>query len=391
MPRFPDFASWLNLITGSIFEKFQAKMAAHGDNLVKLHIGDTYLPPSYRLPIEPDVLARHRDFNRYCDTFGIASLREVLAEKLLADNELPAKTENVLVTCGASNALSAAVMSLVEPGEEVMILTPAWPLFFGMVPMAGAHRIEVPFYTRLFKQPEMDICGYLEAFLTSKTVALYLNTPNNPSGKVLNRAQIEQVAEFAKEHRLWLISDEAYDGLTFDDLPHISVGSLPGMFEQTISVFTFSKSFMFAGIRLGFAVGSSAAITSLNKVMVHQIYSPSTVSQYMLVEPVQTRSEWLPSVQRHYKELRDLFVETLRVDFSKPEGTYFIFFPADKYLKGRSYENLIGALLDSGVSIAPGDSFGEDFANYVRLCFTGEPPAKLEKGIERMNLIFSQC
>jgi aspartate/methionine/tyrosine aminotransferase len=389
MPRFPDCAAWLDQITGSIFEKFQAKMAAHGDDLVKLHIGDTYLPPNYPLPIDPEILERHSDFNRYCDTFGIAPLRAALAEKLVTDNQLQAEPGNVLVTSGASNALSAAVMSLVEPGEDVMILTPAWPVFFGMVPMAGGRKIEVPCYSRLFEEPETDIFSYLESFLTSETVALYLNTPNNPSGKVLNRAQIEQVAEFAKEHRLWLISDEAYDGLTFDDLPHISVGSLPGMFEQTISVFTFSKSFMFAGIRLGFAVGSREVITNLNKVMVHQIYSPSTISQYMLVEPVRTRAQWLPSMRAHYRELRDLFVENLRIDFAKPEGTYFIFFPADKYLKGRSYEDLIEALLDSGVSIAPGDSFGKDFANYVRLCFTGEPPAKLEKGIERMNRIFS--
>ncbi len=104
---------------------------------------------------------------------------------------------------------------------------------------------------------------------------------------------------------------------------------------------------MFAGIRLGFAVGSAEAITNVNKVMVHQIYSPATVSQYMLIEPVRSRARWLPSVQSHYKKLRDLFVENLEIDFPSPEGTYFIFFPADKYLNGRNYEGLIEELLDN--------------------------------------------
>lgn len=363
-------------------------MLAHGEDLVKLHIGDTYLPPKYPLPIDPSLFEKHSDFNRYCNTFGVDPFREVLVEKLVTDNRLQVKKENVLVTNGASNALSATVMSLVEPSEEVMILTPVWPLFFGMVPMAGGKNVEVPLYSRLFDEPELDIYNYLESVYSPKMVALYLNTPNNPSGKVLNRKQLQQIADFAKEHRLWLISDEAYDGLTFDDLPHISAGTLPDMFEQTIAVFTFSKSYMFAGIRLGFAVGSAEAMINVNKVMVHQIYSPATVSQYMMIEPVRTRARWLPSVQSHYKELRDLFVENLEIDFPSPEGTYFIFFPADKYLNGRNYENLIEEILDSGVSVAPGDSFGRDFGNYIRLCFTGEAPDKLQKGIDRLNRIF---
>lgn len=389
MPKFPNFAPWLNQITGSIFEKFQAKMVAHGDNLVKLHIGDTYLPPQYPLPISASILEKHEDFNRYCNTFGIDPLRDAIVQKLGTDNALQVKKENVLVTNGASNGLSASVMALVEPGENVMILTPAWPLFFGMVPMAGGNNIEVPIYTRLFDEPHLDIEGYLESFVTHKTVAIYVNTPNNPSGKVVHSDQLQQIANFAKKHQLWIISDEAYDGLTFDRLPHVSIASLPGMFNQTVSTFTFSKSFMFAGLRLGFAVAASEVIKNINKVTVHQIYSPSTLAQYMMVEPIKTREQWLPLVQKHYQELRDLFVEKLAADFPKPEGTYFVFFPADRYLNGRSYEELVDAFLDSGVSVAPGDSFGQDFSRYIRLCFTGESPERLEMGIERMNRILS--
>ena len=388
MPKFPRFARKLEGLTGSIFEKFAAKMAAHGDNLVKLHIGDTYLPTEYPLPLAPDVLAQHPDYNRYCNTFGVLPLREALVQKLREDNALEVTPNHILVTCGATNGLSAAVETLVEPEEEVLLLAPFWPLFIGMVRVAGARPVEVPFYTTLYQNPNLDLAAHLERYVTPKTVALYLNTPNNPSGKVLNRRQLEQVAEFARAHKLWVISDEAYDGLTFDGLEHVSIATLPGLFEQTLTMFTFSKSFMFAGLRLGWVVGSEEAIRNLNKIMVHQIYSPSTVAQYLMVEPVRTRAQWLPRVRKHYQELRDLFVDKLQVAFSRPEGTYFIFFPTEKYLNGRTYEELVEACLDLGVSVAPGDSFGRDFKTWLRLCFTGEPPEKLEIGIERLNRVF---
>ncbi|MFQ5707536.1 MAG: pyridoxal phosphate-dependent aminotransferase [bacterium] len=388
MPKFPEFADRVTQITGSVFEKYRARMTAQGANLIKLHIGDTYLPPAYPLSVDSSLSEQHQDFNRYCNTFGIDALREALTEKLQTDNHLPVTHENILVTNGATNALSISVMSLVEPGEEVLTLTPAWPFFFGMVKVAGGTNIEVPIYVRLFGEPQLDIAEYLDRFVTPKTVALYLNTPNNPSGKVLNRDQLQQIAAFVRKHRLWLISDEAYDGLTFDCLPHISVASFPGLFEQTLSIFTFSKSFMFAGLRLGYAVGSAAATKNLNKIMVHQLYSPSTMAQYMMVEPVKTRQQWLPAVQKHYQELRDILVENLQVEFHKPEATYFAFFDADKYLQKRDYWQLIEACLDKGVSVAPGDSFGKDFSKYIRLCFTGEPTERLEQGIERLNRIF---
>lgn len=387
MPRFPRFSERVKSITGSVFEKFSTKMAAQGEKLIKLHIGDTFLTPQYSLPLESHFVQTHPAFNQYCNTFGIEPLRNALVEKLRSDNHLDAKLENTLITSGATNALSITTLSFIEPGEDVLVLTPAWPFFFGMVRVAGGNVIEIPFYTVLFEQPELDVRDYLKKFITPKTVMLYLNTPNNPSGKVLTRPQLEQVAEFALEHNLWLISDEAYDGLTFDGLPHISIASFPNLFERSLSVFTFSKSFMFAGLRLGYVVAAEPVIKNLNKIMVHELYSPSTLAQYMMVEPVKTRHCWLPTVQQTYQNLRNLVVQHLKIDFWKPEGTYFVFFPANKYLRQRTYWQLIEACLDNGVSVAPGDSFGKDFTEYIRLCFTGEPKDRLVEGIRRLNRI----
>jgi aspartate/methionine/tyrosine aminotransferase len=240
---------------------------------------------------------------------------------------------------------------------------------------------------KLYEDPEMDVIEHLNQYISDNTVAIYLNTPNNPSGKVLNQHQLVQVANFAKKHKLWIISDEAYDGLTFDGHVHCSIATLPDMFKQTITVFTFSKIFMFAGLRLGYAVGDEEIIVNLNKILVHQIYSSTIITQQMMIEPVKTRHQWMAKVQRHYQMLRDQFVSQSGLSLTKPEATYFVFFSIKKILNGRSYDDIINRCFDEGVSIAPGIDFGKDFGLYIRVCFTGESPERLEKGTNRLRRV----
>ncbi len=292
MPKFPGLADRLDYLSPSVFEKFLPKMREKGADLVKLHIGDSYLPPVYSLPIAESFTKQYPYFNRYPNTVGTSELRQVLAQKIQDDNQLDGDVDNIMMTAGASNALNVISMSLINPGEEVLILTPFWPFFRGMVRVAEGKPVEVPFYTVLYENPDLDIKVYLNQYITEKTVALYLNTPNNPSGKVLNREQLRQVSEVVKEHNLWLISDEAYDGMTFDNREHISIGSFPGLFARTLTVFTFSKVYMFAGLRLGYMVADAGVIKNLNKMLVHGLYSPSAIAQYMMVEPVERRHEW---------------------------------------------------------------------------------------------------
>jgi aspartate/methionine/tyrosine aminotransferase len=266
-----------------------------------------------------------------------------------------------------------------------MVLSPYWPFFRGMVRMAGGNVVEVPFYTVLYDDPGADVISLLEGGLTDKTVALYLNSPNNPSGKVLDGAQLARVRDFVRQHDLWLISDEAYDGMTFDGREHVSIGSLPDMFERTLSIFTFSKVYMFSGLRLGYVVSGEPAIRTINKTMVHQLYSPSTIAQQIMVEPVQTRMEWREAFVNHSQELRDMFLERMHISPQVPDGAYYLFFSLEPYLAGRTYDEVFDACMDAGVSVAPGEDFGADFGNYIRICFAGEPPPRLEQAIERLN------
>jgi N-succinyldiaminopimelate aminotransferase len=385
MPRHPDFAGRSARITGSVYEKFKPRMAAQGENLVKLHIGDSYALPPYPLPVDAAFFAAHPGVNRYCDTFGIASLRAALAEKVRKDNRIDVQPDNILVTCGATNALAATIQALVDPGDDVMILAPHWPFFRGMVRAAGGGVIDVPFYTVLDETPSTDIGNLLERAKTSNTVAIYLNSPNNPSGKVLTREQLAAVAGFARAHHLWLISDEAYDGMTYGGREHISPASFHDTLERSVSVFTFSKVYMFAGLRLGYAVASADAIHAINKAMVHQLYSPSTLAQEMMIDPVRTRGTWSKRFVQEYEATRDRVAKALRFDAPLPDGAYYFFFNAEKYLCGRSITDVVNACLDAGVSVAPGEDFGASYGNWLRICFAGESPERVMLGVERLN------
>lgn len=387
MPKFPDFAERTTQITGSVFEKFRSQMEKQGSHLVGLHIGDSYAAPPYRLPLDERFLASHPGFNRYTDTFGVPALRDALAEKLRLENRLDVDRGRVMMTSGACNALAIATQGIVNAGDDVLILAPYWPFFRGMVRLAGGNAVEVPFYTRLYEDPGLDIQSYLETVLTPRTIAIYTNTPNNPSGKVLSGDHLQQIASFAADNNLWVISDEAYDGMTFDGHRHLSIGALPGMFERTLSVFTFSKVYMFSGLRLGYVAAAENVLKMLNKIMVHQLYSPSTVGQQMMVEPVKTRGEWSERFVKHFGDIRDMFVKNLSISPQIPEGTYYFFFPITDYLHGRDYWDVIHQCMDQGVAVAPGQDFGKHYADWVRVCFTGEPPDRVELAVDRLNKI----
>ena len=380
MPKFPGFSYKVSNIKNAVFEKFREKMDVYGSEMVRLHIGDTYQRPYYNIPLTEKFLASRQNFNRYCNTFGIAELRKVLKEKLNSDNGIKSTINNILMTAGATNALSAALHTVLNQEDEILVFTPCWPIFPGLVKSVPAKIVEVPFYMTLDENPDLDIESYLNRFISPKTAAVYFNSPNNPSGKVLSKDQINAIGGFASSNNLWILSDEAYDGLTYDDQHHICIASLPAFSERTISVFTFSKLYMFAGLRLGYAVASEVVIKNINKTMVHQLYSPSTFAQQMMIEPIKTRHEWTTKVRQHYQDLRDIFFETIDLLEYTPQAGYFTFFSIESFFGKKTYNQIIDECLEQGVSVAPGEDFGKGYENYIRICFTGEPEERLKRG-----------
>ncbi|MEL6820534.1 MAG: pyridoxal phosphate-dependent aminotransferase [Calditrichota bacterium] len=386
MPAYPNFTPKPDKITGSVFEAFLPKMREKGDDMVRAHIGDSPTAPNYSLPIADKFTAQFPAFNRYCNTFGIQPLREALAEKLKTANHLPTSFENIMITSGGTNGLSAITQSILQEGDEILLLTPYWPFFRGMVDLSGAKKIEIPFYTRLYNEPDLNIEALLEAHITPNTAALYLNSPNNPSGKVLSKEQIETIAEVARKHNLWVISDEAYDGMTYGK-EHYSIASLPGMFERTFSVFTFSKLFMFAGIRLGYVAAEAENLKKVNRIMVHQIYSANSPGQQMMLQPLKNLNQWSGQFVQHCRDVRDSIHQNLNIKHNLPEGAYYFFFSIEPYLSGRSYDEVINQLMDAGVSVALGKDFGEHYASYIRVCYAAESAERMQLAVQRLNSV----
>lgn len=387
MPRFPQFSERIQSLPNSVFERYQDTFRRLGRKLFPFHIGDTYLKPPYDLPVDPDFLELTPHFHQYGNTFGVAALLRVLAEKVKEDNGFPGvDSRSIMVTAGAVNALNVAVMAITDPGEEVLVLTPCWPFFMGIVTMAGCTVRQVPFYQSLMEGESFSVEELLEREVRENTVAIYVNTPNNPTGKVLSKEQMKAIAALAARHHLWVISDEAYESFVYDNRTHTPFAVATGLMDQTLSVYTFSKMFLVAGFRLGYLVARPEWLKMLNKAVVHEIYSAPVPLQYMMIQAVQSRKEWIGEVRQHYQELRDIVHQELRIPHALPEAGYYFFLSLRSYHHG-NFQGLFEKILESGVALAPGFDFGKDFADYVRLCFTNTEPERLRKGIDLLNQI----
>ncbi len=381
MPRSPQLSHAARLIRESIFSRLAGKLADHAD-AVPLHLGDTWLapPPAAQLNLQNTPC-------RYGAPAGERALLERLAKKLRSQNRLDwVQPQDLQVTVGATGALAAAARVVLDPGDEMIVPTPHWPLIRGIVTNAGGIPVEVPLTQRLYLDPSLDAAALIEPAITPRTAALYLTTPNNPDGKVLPRRQLESLAQLARRHDLWVLSDEVYEDLIYDG-EHVSVASLPGMAERTISVFSLSKSFALAGHRLGYLVAAEEAMRALRKVVNHTIYNVPAALQEVAValyDDART-ADWLASARASYRAARDAASAALPVAHSLPDAATYLFVDLTRYCGDGDLWPLVERLLDAGVSISPGEQFGRGFERHARICFTAAPIERVLVGVERIS------
>jgi aspartate/methionine/tyrosine aminotransferase len=320
VPRPPALSTAARELRESIFSRLAGRLASHPDP-VPLHLGDTYLsPPPSALALEP-----HRSLC-YGAPPGEASLLAALVRKLATKNALVVEPAQLQVTCGATQALSAAARAVLDEGDEVIVPSPHWPLINGILTNAGARPVEVELSQRLYADPSLDPAAVLAAAITPRTAAIYVTTPNNPDGKVLTRAQLEPIARLAIEHDLWVFADEVYEDLVFDG-EHVSIATLPGMAARTFSCFSLSKSLALAGYRLGYLVGPPDAMRAARKIVNHTVYNVPDVLQLAAARLLGTdeETEWRAGVCRVYRLARDRIRSLLPAPAFFPEaGTYFL-------------------------------------------------------------------
>ncbi|MET0448780.1 MAG: pyridoxal phosphate-dependent aminotransferase [Aeromicrobium sp.] len=274
--------------------------------------------------VEHAVAALRTGRNQYAPGIGIPELRTAIADHqrrfygLVVDPD----TE-VAVTTGATEAIAAALLGLVDPGDEVIVLEPYYDSYVAMIQMAGAVRRPVTLRAPDFRLPIDE----LRAAVTPRTTAILLNSPHNPTGTVLRREELDAVAAIAIEHDLVVISDEVYEHLTFDGLPHVPIATLPGMAERTLTISSGGKSFSFTGWKIGWATGPAPLVAAMIGVKQFLTYTSGTPFQPAIAQALGAPDAYFSDFSARLQSQRDLLCDGLAaigLDVLVPEGTYFV-------------------------------------------------------------------
>jgi aspartate/methionine/tyrosine aminotransferase len=386
MPAYPSLHPRVLELRSSVFAVLAEKMARLTERIHPLHIGDTCrLPPEAALCTSAPI-TEPAGLYMYGHPFGLPALLSAVAAKLRARNGLDwARPEHVQITCGATHALFCTAQALFGPGDEVLVLSPFWPLIVGILQCTGARPVQVPFYQALLEQPDLDPIDLVEPYLTERTAALYVNTPNNPNGAVLGRGQLEALGDLCRRRSLWVLSDEAYEDYLYDGREHVSLASLPRMSERTVTVYTFSKSHALSGLRVGCLVAGQPLIGTVRKIANHSVYNTPVLSQRAALAALEQGGTWLAETRKQYQAAADLVRTRLKGRFHPAQGGAYVFY--DTSGAAPDVWTFIDRALEAGVSLAPGEAFGHDFARYVRICFTAVEPADLADAIDRLNSV----
>ena len=375
MPQHPQLSPTVTAISGSVYSKLAQKLAVHRGPVYPLHVGDTWMEPPTGCRMEDFRVGEHPGMHRYTAPQGHPALLAAVATYVEMKSGVPTTPDNVLIAAGATGALGAAVGAMVSPGDEVLILAPFWPLIAGIVRSFHGKPVPVPFLGEVSTPDEA--VAEVERFRNDRTVALYLSTPNNPTGLVIPREVLAGLVAWAAEHDLWVIADEVYEHYQFDG-EHVY--SRPFDPARTFASHSFSKAYGMAGNRCGYVVGPAEAMGELRKVATHTFYSTPTASQLAAVAALNgPGDEWAAAARRQYRETGTWAAE--RLGIAPPQGSTFLFLDVDDYLDEDGLDGFLARCADRGLFLAPGPSFGP-YPTHVRICFTAAPPERVKDGVE---------
>ena len=365
-----------------------AAMGAAGADLIHLELGKPIHDTPQHIK-EATVAALREGKVHYGDLQGEPAFREALAEKLRRFNRIDASPDEVLVTNGLTQASFAAIMALVDPGDEVILLEPYYPQHVGKIELAGGTCVMVP----LDAENGFSIRGdWIEAAVTPRTKMIVLVNPCNPTGRVYTSEELQAVARVAIAHDLFVMSDEVYEYITFDRAEHVSIAALPGMRERTVSMFAFTKAYAMDGWRLGYAAADASLIPALMKITANEVTHVNTFIQYGGLAAVLEGEAAVEQMVADDRVKRDKVVQALNqmpgVRCALPEGTIYAF--PDIRGTGRSSQALADALLDQArVVVEAGSFYGSAGEGHLRICFGSVTHDEIDEAMGRMSRFFN--
>jgi len=324
----------------------------------------------------------------YSDLAGIAPLREALAHKLRSLNGIAATADDVVVTNGLTHASFAAFFAIVNPGDEVILLDPAYPQHVGKIELAGGRAVAAPLDAEHGFSIRAD---WIESKITARTKAIVLVNPSNPTGRVYRREELDALAGIAVRHDLIVIADEVYEYNVYAG-KHFSIASLPGMAERTISLYAFTKSYAMDGWRIGYATAAPDILGAMLKVTANDVTHVNTFVQHGALAAITGDPAVLRNMVEEERVKRDFLVDALNrmpgVACPLSEGSIYTF--PDIRGTGLDSQTLADRLLaEARVVVESGAFYGAAGEGYLRICFGSQSLQVIEEAVSRLDYFFN--
>ena len=343
-------------------------IAAEMKGVISLGVGEPDFVTPWRIR-EEAIFSLEQRRTVYTANAGLPELREEISRYMSSRFGLQySPDKQVLVTVGASEGIDLAIRAVVEPGDEVLVVEPCFVSYKPCVVMAGGVPVSVPTSAANgFRVTAAEI----EEKITPKTKAIMLSYPNNPTGAVLDPAEVASLAALLRQHDIAVISDEIYAELTYGDTPHTSIASLPGMYEKTIVLNGFSKAFSMTGWRLGYACGCEEIIAAMNKIHQYIIMCAPTTAQYGGLEALRNGAQSVGQMRKEYDARRRYMLDELHgmgLDCAEARGAFYLFPSIQKF--GMPAEEFCGRLLqEQRLAVVPGTAFGACGEGHFRCAY----------------------
>ena len=379
-----EFSYRASLIKPSAIRRM-LQLSARMENVIHLEQGE----PNFTTPkhiLEAAIEAMKRGFTHYTEMDGTLELRQAIAEKLRNENgiDVDPRTE-VTVTSGTQEAMFIAALGFLNPDDEALILEPYYPAYFEDTLLAEATPITVPLDEEKDYGIELEA---LERKITTKTRMIWMCNPSNPTGHVSSKEDLEVVAEVAQRHNLIVFVDEIYEKLVYDGARHISIGSLPGMEDKTITVNGFSKAYAMTGWRIGYVAAEKRLSATLRKIHYYTTLCPNAISQKAALGALTGPQDCVQEMVAEYNRRRELVINELNkiepLSYTAPKGAFYVFPNFSSFEK--SDEALALHLLEKArVVTVPGSGFGKAGEGHLRISYSAHY-TQVEEGIKRIRM-----
>lgn len=371
----------LNKIILSISEpgiKKIADLASNIPNCVRFDIGEPNFDTLVHLK-QAAIKAIEEGFTKYTSTFGIPELREAIAKKESEGKNRILTRDNVIVTTGGVGGLFCLLKTILNPNDEVLIPDPGWAPYNLLVRVAHGK----PVWTKFVEKNDINI-DKMEENITKKTKAIIVNSPSNPTGRILKKNEMKKIADFTIEHDLFIVSDEAYEKILFDGVVHFSFGQITENFNRLFLVNSFSKTYAMTGWRVGYVVAEKEFAQEIEKANRATTFCANSVAQRVALAALQGPQKCVEEMRKEYEERRNLIVnelESMGLEFMKPMGTFYIF--PDVNDNSERFSTML--LKKQSVATVPGVLFGPSGKNAIRISFGSCTKEQIVGGIERIK------